>query len=89
LAIHVGEKPAFYFWRDKTGNEIDLIVDIGPELLPIEIKASKTYSPEIKSNILSWLNLKGNTSERGLIVYRGEDSVGKRSAVSVIPWWHL
>jgi predicted AAA+ superfamily ATPase len=87
--FHVGEKPAFYFWRDKTGNEIDLIVDIGPELLPIEIKASKTYSPEKKSNILSWLNLKGNTSERGLVVYRGEDSVGKRSAVIVIPWWHL
>ncbi|UCF84242.1 MAG: ATP-binding protein [Desulfobacteraceae bacterium] len=83
--FHVGEKPPFYFWRDKTGNEIDLIVHIGSKLLPIEIKASKTNSPVIKSNIFSWLNLKGNTSERGFVVYRGEDSVGKRSAVSVIP----
>jgi uncharacterized protein len=46
---HTGEKPPFYFWRDKTGNEINLIVDIGSKLLPIEIKASKTYSPELKS----------------------------------------
>ncbi len=86
---HTGEKPSFYFWRDKTGNEIDLIVDIGSKLLPIEIKASKTYSPELKSNIFSWLNLKNNTSEKGLVIYRGEEVIGKKSPVSVIPWWDL
>lgn len=86
---HTGEKPPFYFWRDKTGNEIDLIVDIGSKLLPIEIKASKTYSPKLKTNIFSWLNLKDNTSEKGFVIYRGEEVIGKRSAVSVIPWWDL
>jgi hypothetical protein len=86
---HTGEKPPFYFWRDKTGNEIDLIVDIGSKLLPIEIKASKTYSPELKTNIFSWLNLKNNTSEKGFVIYRGEEVIGKRSAVRVIPWWDL
>ena len=83
------QQPPFYFWRDKTGNEIDLIVDIGSKLLPIEIKASKTYSPELKTNIFSWLNLKNNTSEKGFVIYRGEEVIGKRSAVSVIPWWDL
>jgi len=86
---HTGERPPFYFWRDKTGNEIDLIVDIGSKLLPIEIKASKTYSPELKTNIFSWLNLKNNTSEKGFVIYRGEEVIGKRSDVSVIPWWNL
>jgi hypothetical protein len=86
---HTGEKPPFYFWRDKTGNEIDLIVDIGSKLLPIEIKASKTYSPKLKTNIFSWLNLKNNTSEKGFVIYRGEEVIGKKSAVSVIPWWDL
>jgi predicted AAA+ superfamily ATPase len=86
---HTGEKPPFYFWRDKTGNEIDLIVDIGSKLLPIEIKASKTYSPRLKSNILSWLNLKNNTSEKGFVIYRGEGVIGKKSTVTVIPWWYF
>ena len=86
---HTGEKPPFYFWRDKTGNEIDLIVDIGSKLLPIEIKASKTYSPELKTNIFSWLKLKNNTADKGFFIYRGEEVIGKRSAVSVIPWWDL
>ncbi len=86
---HTGEKPPFCFWRDKTGNEIDLIIDMGSNLLPIEIKASKTYNPRLKSSIFSWLNLKGNTSEKGLVIYRGEDVIGKKSAVSVVPWWNL
>jgi len=30
----------------------------------------------------------GQWSE-GLVIYRGEDVIGKRSAVSVIPWWDL
>ncbi len=86
---HVGEKPPFYFWRDKTGNEIDLLVDIEPELLPVEIKSSKTYSREFKSSILSWLNLKGNTSKKGFVIYRGKDVVGRKSTVTAVPWWYL
>ncbi|MBU0987141.1 MAG: ATP-binding protein, partial [Proteobacteria bacterium] len=86
---HTGEKPSFYFYRDKTGHEVDLIVDIGPKLLPIEIKASKTYHPELKSNISAWLNFKGNTADKGYVVYRGQDIVGKKSAVSFVPWWCL
>ena len=86
---HVGEKPPFYFWRDKTGNEIDLLVDIGSELLPVEIKSSKTYSREFKSSVLSWLNLKGNTSKKGFVIYRGKDVVGRKSTVTAVPWWYL
>ena len=86
---HVGEKPPFYFWRDKTGNEIDLLIDIDQEMLPIEIKASKTYSREFKSSVLSWLNLKGNASQRGFVIYRGDHLVGKNSTVTAIPWWYL
>jgi hypothetical protein len=66
-----------------------VVLGCNSKLLPIEIKASKTYSPGLKSNILSWLNLKNNTSEKGLVIYRGENVIGKRSVVSVIPWWHL
>jgi len=42
-----------------------------------------------KMNFFSWLNLKNNTSEKGFVIYRGEEVIGKRSAVSVIPWWDL
>lgn len=37
-----------YFWRDSTGNEMDVIIDKGTHLYPVEIKAGKT----IRENIL-------------------------------------
>lgn len=86
---HISETPPLYFWRDKTGNEIDLIVEKGIQLLPIEIKSSKTFHPEMLSNISAWLDLTGNTAERGIVIYRGDTVVGKKSAVTVTPWWFM
>ncbi len=86
---HIGEKPPLYFWKDKSGNEINLIVGMGTNLLPVEIKSSKTFKKTFKKKLSSWLEFKGNTSKNGLIVYRGEDIIGKKSAVTATPWWLL
>jgi predicted AAA+ superfamily ATPase len=37
---HHGVKPGFYFYRDKAGNEIDLIIEAEDTLYPIEVKRS-------------------------------------------------
>jgi predicted AAA+ superfamily ATPase len=37
-ASHRGSRSNFYYWRDKTGHEIDLLVENGQEVLPLEIK---------------------------------------------------
>ena len=41
--LNAGEDPPLYFYRDKDGTEIDLIIDEGGCLYPVEIK--KTASP--------------------------------------------
>jgi hypothetical protein len=41
----------------------------------------------LKSNITQWLSLKENSAEKGFVLYRGEDVVGKNSAVPISPWW--
>jgi predicted AAA+ superfamily ATPase len=86
---HTAEIPPIYFWRDKTGNEIDLVVDFGDKLLPIEIKSSRTYSNSFKENMVQWFNLEGNTQRNGFIVYNGEQLVGMQSDVPTVPWWQL
>ncbi len=44
-----------YFWRDQHGHEIDLILDRGDFLLPIEIKSGSTYHSSWTKNI-DWFN---------------------------------
>jgi len=86
---HIGEIPPLFFWRDKTGNEIDLIVEIDGKLLPVEIKSSKTYTPDFSAGIKKWFNLKGNTARRGMVIYAGGETVGKTADVCTVPLWYL
>ena len=46
-----GKKPRFYFYRDKTGREIDLITENADGLRLYEIKASTGFNPDYFKNI--------------------------------------
>lgn len=73
-----------YFWRDNTGNEIDIISDNAGDLLPIEVKSGKTITNEFFRNINTWQKISGcNTA---YLIYAGE-SVQKRSnGITILPW---
>ena len=49
-----GLDPSLFYYRDMQKNEVDIIYKKGHELIPIEIKSSKTYHPEF---IKTWLFL--------------------------------
>jgi len=86
---HLGETPPLYFWRDKTGHEIDLLVDFGSTLLPIEIKSSSTYSQSFQEGIQKWMMLAGTPKGKGLALYNGDQWVGRGNSVTTLPWWFL
>jgi predicted AAA+ superfamily ATPase len=86
---HISEIPPLYFWRDKTGNEIDLLVDFGNKLYPIEIKSSRTYSKAFNKTMSKWFQLKGNVQTKGLIIYNGDHIIGSNLDTPVVPWWWL
>ena len=53
LFYNQGQRPPFYYWRDSNQHEIDLLLDLGGQLLPIEIKSGHTYSKDYFKH-LSW-----------------------------------
>ncbi|MEK7997043.1 MAG: ATP-binding protein [Planctomycetota bacterium] len=71
---HSGEEPPLYFWRDQTGHEIDLLIDLGRTLLPVEIKSGKTVASDFFKGLEYWMSLKGNTAKEGILVYGGDDN---------------
>lgn len=84
--IHRGRDAPLYHWRDATGHEIDLIVDLGDRLIPIEIKSGTTFVSDMAKSINWWLSIKGNPNQRGALVYGGDRTLCQRG-VSVFPWW--
>ncbi len=65
---HRGEHPELYYWRDKSGLEVDLIIDRNGLLYPIEIKATATLLPGHAESLLKWKELAGKSAAKGLIV---------------------
>ena len=56
-----------YYWRAISAIEIDLIIDIGGELFPIEVKASSTIFPGHYSSLLQWKELSHSKNPAFLI----------------------
>ncbi|HOO71821.1 MAG TPA: ATP-binding protein [Spirochaetota bacterium] len=74
-----------YFWRDRRGLEIDLLLEKGEQLLPVELKSGMTLNDDYFSGLNSWLNLAGNAAGKASLIYGGSKSLAIRG-VSVYTW---
>lgn len=85
---HQGKESPLFFWRDRSGAEIDLLIESAAGLFPVEIKAAQTVTPTLLKPIKDWLNLPGNKAERGVLVYGG-GSDQSRNKINVAPWYAI
>jgi uncharacterized protein len=83
--LNRGERPAFYFWRDSNGNEVDLLVEQGTKLMPIEIKSGKTLTRDSFAGLEKWRDLAGDRAVRSSLIYGGSDSY-QHKAIKVLGW---
>lgn len=79
-----GFKSNLYFWRDRSGNEVDIIAESGPNLIAIEIKSGQT----INSDYFKGLNYLSKIVHMGLkqyVIYGGDQDM-LRQGVQVKNW---
>ncbi len=74
-----------FFWRDNTGNEVDVIADLGLHLVPIEIKSGQTICADYFSGLRKWLSWAGTEAGRAYLVYGGGESQ-QRNEGQVVSW---
>ncbi|KAF0160048.1 MAG: hypothetical protein FD159_222 [Syntrophaceae bacterium] len=82
--LHSGQTPPFYYYRDKDGKEIDLLIIRDNTIYPLEFK--KTSSPDKKAvqhfSLLEKLNLKVG---HGGVICLSTQSLPINAGVSSIP----
>ena len=66
-----GLDPQLFFYRDTHGHEVDLIFQTGNQLVPIEIKAAKTFNKEFLKNLIYFQKLVGERCKEGFLIYAG------------------
>ncbi|MEZ4648193.1 MAG: DUF4143 domain-containing protein [Candidatus Eisenbacteria bacterium] len=79
-------EPRLYHWRDATGHEIDLIIDLGDRQVPVEVKSGETIASDFFAGLEWWTSLAGNENESGVLVYGGQEGASRRK-VAVRPWF--
>lgn len=75
--------PSLYFWRESTGSEVDIVVERGERLYPIEIKAGQTVAADWFAALNHFLDRSGG--EQASLVYGGT-SPQSRGRVRVAGW---
>ncbi|HLK97633.1 MAG TPA: ATP-binding protein [Hymenobacter sp.] len=70
-----GQPAPIYFWQDKTGREVDLLIEHPTGLLPLEIKAGMTLNQEYFKQLTYWNGLSGQPAERAYVLYAGPVSM--------------
>lgn len=83
-----GEPSSLYSWRDNNGLEVDVIIDKGDTLIPVEIKAGETIGRDFFNNLNKWSVLAGRKAGRAFLVYGG-DKDQDRSEAQVLSWRSL
>jgi len=82
-----GKESNLYFWRDKTGHELDIIAEYLNELHTFELKSSKTITPSFFKGIKYYDKI-SKTINKSYLIYGGEQKE-IRGNTTVIPWSKL
>lgn len=80
------QDPPLYFWRDSTGHEIDLLIDFGDRLLPLEVKSGETVATDAVNNLDWWTSIPANPASSGLLVHGGNRRF-QFKGFEVLPWF--
>lgn len=72
----------------RKGLEIDLLLERGDDLTPVEIKSGQTIVSDFFAGLKQWLVLSGNPGHRAWLIYGG-DREHQSDNVGIIPWSRL
>ena len=72
-----------YFYRDKYGREVDLIVQHQGMLIPVEIKSAATFSTSFVTGIVFFRSEFKNCHD-GVVVYIGSDEMPAYKGVTMV-----
>jgi predicted AAA+ superfamily ATPase len=74
-----------FFWRDRSGHEVDLVIEQGATLVPVEIKSGQTVQPAFFRGIEDWRRISGQPDGEAWLVFGG-DREERRGSLRVLPW---
>ena len=86
--MHRGLRPEVYFWKDKTGREVDFIVEGGKGLIALEAKSGETPKDDLFTGLRYWKSHHPTGTKAEILLYGGMDAYAHQG-FHVVPWNRL
>jgi hypothetical protein len=86
---HRGVEPQVYFWRTSTGQEVDIVVETGGKLVPIEVKLVATPRPAMAASLRTFREDFGDRALPGYVVHPGNVRLPLGSDTTALPFTEL
>ncbi|MEO7742776.1 MAG: ATP-binding protein [Usitatibacter sp.] len=83
------DRPELGYWRTATGEEVDLVIEAGDRLLPIEVKASSRPRLADAAHLRSFRAEYGKRAHAGLLLHTGDAIEWLAPDVLAVPWWRV
>jgi predicted AAA+ superfamily ATPase len=85
--IHRGFPAGMTFFRDRKGNEVDVVVELGRELVAVETKSGQTVVEDFFTTLRTFASVvaKARRRTRSVVVYGGDEAQNRMDA-RVVPW---
>jgi uncharacterized protein len=83
-----GTADNLYYWRDKMGNEVDIVLDNAGKITAMELKAGETISQDFFRGIEYFSSLNSKTIQK-ILLYGGKEGQKRSNGIIVRPWSEL
>lgn len=83
--FNYGNMDNLYYWRDKTGNEVDVLTDKAGKLSVLELKAGETISSDFFKGLEYFAALRKDKVEK-VLVYGGKQEQKRSNGIIIKPW---
>lgn len=87
--IHRGIDPQVYFWRTSAGAEVDIVIEKGDQLIPVEVKQTATPRPSMASGLATFMEDYAGKIDRGWLVHLGSNILPLAPNVTAVPLTEL
>lgn len=84
--MHRGIEPHMYFWRTSAGTEVDIVIEVGQALVPIEVKLSSTPRPAMAASVRTFQADCGARAAPGYVIHTGAVRLPLGGGVTALPF---
>lgn len=85
----VAGRPQMFYWRTATGEEVDIVIEHGRELLAIEVKSMANPGARDAAHLRTFQEEYGNAVRGCLLLHAGEKVEWLAPRILAAPWWRV